>query len=170
MSKKHNRFDDIPDPNEQVKQITEKISKYKLGERGFSFHFIKHLKPTFAFDYLSFKGTEICFNSEYLELKDYIGLLEGLKKVSTITYDELSRTPIFRFHKIDFDDSRVTINRKDFKSALTFKENLLDDNDLPTLYQFDLQYVQEARVCGFLFKGVFYLVWYDRHHEIYKRK
>lgn len=47
---------------------------------------------------------------------------------------------------------------------------MLSDAELPTLYQLDIQYVAEARICCFLFKGVFYVVWYDRNHIIYKRK
>jgi hypothetical protein len=50
---------------------------------------------------------------------------------------------------------------------LTFKEELLSDEELPTLYQFDLHYSQKARAGGFLFKGVFYLVWFDSNHIIY---
>lgn len=159
----------IADPLIQLDKIINQQTKYKLGEKGYSFYDIKNLKPVFAFDYLSLSGTELCFNSNNLDTKDYIGLLEGLKKISAISYNDLKNIPNYRFHSIDFSDKRVSISRKIFKQILTFKDNLLKDEELPNLYQFDLQYVQEARACGFLYKGVFYLVWYDRHHKIYPR-
>lgn len=159
----------IVDPLIQLDKIISQQTKYKLGEKGYSFYDIKHLKPVFAFDYLSLSGSALCYNSDKLEVKDYVGLLEGLKKISAITYNELKVTPSYRFHTIDFDDKKVSISRKDFKTILTFKDELLKDEELPNLYQFDLQYVQAARACGFLYKGVFYLVWYDRHHTIYPR-
>ncbi len=159
----------IADPLIQLDKILNQQTKYKLGEKGYSFYDIKNLKPVFAFDYLSLSGSELCFNSNDLDAKDYIGLLEGLKKISSISYNDLKVTPNYRFHSIDFSDKRVSISRKDFKQILTFKEELLKDEELPNLYQFDLQYVQEARACGFLYKGVFYLIWYDRYHKIYPR-
>lgn len=157
----------IADPLIQLDKILNQQTKYKLGEKGYSFYDIKNLKPVFAFDYLSLSGSELCFNSNNLAAKDYIGLLQGLKKISSISYNDLKVTPNYRFHSIDFSDKRVSISRKDFKQILTFKDELLKDEELPNLYQFDLQYVQEARACGFLYKGVFYLIWYDRYHKIY---
>ena len=157
----------IADPLIQLDKILNQQTKYKLGEKGYSFYDIKNLKPVFAFDYLSLSGSELCFNSNNLAAKDYIGLLQGLKKISSISYNDLEVTPNYRFHSIDFSDKRVSISRKDFKQILTFKDELLKDEELPNLYQFDLQYVQEARACGFLYKGVFYLIWYDRYHKIY---
>jgi hypothetical protein len=78
----------------------------------------------------------------------------------------LNRKPNYRFHTIDFDAPNVAISKRDFKKTITFKEELLSDDELPTLYQFDLNF-QEARAVGFLFKGVFYLVWFDRFHTVY---
>jgi hypothetical protein len=164
--KNGNKFK-IADPNIQLNTILQSQTKYHLGEKGYNFYDIKHLKPTFAFDYLSLNTGNLCFNSPQLNVKDFIGLLDGLKKISAITYDTLKRVPTYRFHPVDFDKDKISISRNDFKSMLTFKEELLNDDELPTLYQFDFQYVQEARVFGFLYKGIFYLVWYDRYHSIY---
>jgi hypothetical protein len=155
-------------PNPEISKI-ELITKYQLGEKGYSFYDIKKQTPVFAFDYLSLEKTELCFNCSKFNIDDFVGLLHGLKKVSNIPYETLKNVPNYRFHSIDFDDKRVSISRKVFKEILSNKEELLTDEALPTLYQFDLQYVQEARVCGFLYKGIFYLVWYDRYHQIYKR-
>lgn len=157
----------ISNPQKDLDKLNGQFSKYNLGEIGLNFHEIKNHKPIFAFDYLSLNGEKLCFNSTSLVTKDYVGLLNGLKKISEKTYQELHDTKIYRFHKIDFDSKSVTISKLDFKKALTNKPDLLKDEELPNLWQFDLHFVQEARVAGFLFKGIFYLIWYDRNHSIY---
>lgn len=145
-------------------------SRYKLGDSGYNFFDIKGFRPIFAFDYLSLKGGELCFDSEGLIREDYIGLLQGLRMISSKTYEELKVTKNYRFHTIDFDDKRVAISRKDFKMMLVPDEKLLPDEQMPHLYQLDFSYQREARICGFLYQGVFYLVWYDRDHKIYPKK
>lgn len=160
----------IGNPQQQLEELSGQSTRYKLGEKGVSFHEIKSRTPVFAFDYLSLSSTGLCFDSKTLITEDYLGFLRGLKKLSNITYEDLKRIPNYRFHSIDFTDPRVCIPKKEFKKILTNKSNLLADDELPTLYQIDIQYVSEARVCGFLYKGIFYIVWYDRNHAIYKRK
>jgi hypothetical protein len=169
MGKPSNKFT-IPDPKVQIANIVKEVSKYTLGSEGYTFGDIKSLKPTFAFDYLSLTGGKYCFDSNKLVKEDYLGLLKGLRKVSDTSYQTLHDTRGYRFHKVDFNDPRVTIKRIQFKKILTNKPEELRDEELPNLWQFDIQYVQEARVCGFLYKGVFYLVWFDRNHEIYPSK
>jgi hypothetical protein len=169
MAKGNNEKYKIPDPKLQLEELKKIKSKYNLGANGIPFYEIRELKPTFAFDYLSLKQSNLCFNCEELTTKDFIGFLEGLKKNSFITYNELRTNPYYRFHPIDFekDKDKISIKMQDFKSVLTFKDELLSDEELPTLYQFDLHYHQKARTCGFLFKGVFYIVWFDKDHIIY---
>lgn len=164
--KKGDKFQ-IPDPKARLDEIKKHKSKYSFGEKDFAFHDIRDLKPVFAFDYLSLNETDLCFNSSDLTKGDLIGLLDGLKRNSSITYHELSTNKYYRFHPIDFERDKISIRKKDFKRALTSKEDALSDDELPTLYQFDLHYNQKARACGFLFKGVFYLVGFDNNHVIY---
>jgi hypothetical protein len=166
MGKDKNNFK-LTDPQKQLDGLKKLKSKYNLGENGLSFYEIRELKPVFAFDYLSLNKTNLCFNCPDLSTTDFIGFLEGLKKNSSITYNELKVNPYYRFHSINFDKDNISIKRSDFKRALTFKEQFLKDEELPTLYQFDLHYRQKARACGFLFKGVFYIVWFDKDHVIY---
>lgn len=169
MGEKKKKQFNVGNPKEKAEGLQAQLSKYKLGEAGVTFFEIKQLKPIFAFDYLSLSGSNLCFNSKKLNVNDLIGLLTGLKKISNFSYHELSVTKNFRFHPISFDDQKVSIRRRDFKRILASKEELLPDEQLPTLYQLDIQYQIEARVCGFLYKGVFYLVWYDRDHLIYPK-
>ncbi|SFI28525.1 hypothetical protein [Halpernia frigidisoli] len=164
MSKNRKKFQ-IANPQDQLDKF--KIDKYKIGENGVSFYDIRDMKPVFAFDYLSIKFSNLCYNSNSLKVEDYLGFLTALKTNSQFTYNELRTKKNYRFHPIDFDSDNVSINRKDFKKVLSFKPDEIKDEELPTLYQFDLHYHQKARACGFLYKGIFYLVWFDRNHIIY---
>lgn len=155
----------IPDPGSVVT-----VSKYKLGDPGYNFNQIRAFVPRFAFDYLSMSGEALCFNSDSLSKEDYIGLLEGLKMVSSKTYSELKTVPTYRFHTINFDDPRVSLSRKDFKRILVPRDDLMRDEEMPQLYQLDFAYKGKARICGFLYLGVFYLVWYDKDHTLYPGK
>lgn len=168
VRKKKKKFE-IPNPINQLENAINLLSKYKVGEQGISFHSIKNLKPTFAFDYLSLNQTELCFNYKSNNREDLLGFLEGLKKVSSFTYDKMSKTRALRFHTINLLDERVSINPSDFLKVLAPSYRGMSEDELPTLYQFDLQYKIEARAVGFLYKGVFYIVWYDRNHIIYKK-
>lgn len=157
----------IGNPIEQLDKLAAIKDKYKVGAEGVSFHDIREVKPIFAFDYLSLGSSELCYDCPKLSIVDYVGLLTGLKTNSKLTYNELKTNPYYRFHKIDFDNHNVSIKRKDFKQVLSFKPDEILDEELPTLYQFDLHYKQKARACGFLYKGIFYLVWFDKDHIIY---
>ena len=157
----------IPDPKERLSQIAESISKYRIGEKGVSFHDIRKRKPVFAFDYLSLNNGYLCFNQKSLDQKDLLGFLEGLKKISSFTYEEMKSNRILRFHSINLNDSNVSLNPKDFLQVLAPSGRGMTEDELPTLYQFDLQYQAAARAVGFLFKGIFHIVWYDRYHKIY---
>src|SRR5689334_11370613 len=102
---------DIGDPTSQVAKID--TSKYKIGEQGVPFHDIRKMKPTFAFDYLSLEQSDICFDNPTYDKDDYIGFLTCLKTLSRLDFQTLHDTPNYRFHKIDFDDARVSLTKKD---------------------------------------------------------
>lgn len=153
----------IGNPQEQLDKI--KIDKYKIGSKGLSFYDIREMKPIFAFDYLSLNSSD--FNCDSLKVDDYLGFIIALKINSQFTYNELRNNKSYRFHPINFDKDNISISRKDFKKALSHKPDEISDDELPTLYQFDLHYRQKARACGFLYKGIFYLVWFDKNHIIY---
>ncbi|WP_010519061.1 hypothetical protein [Croceivirga radicis] len=160
----------IPDPKANLASAVNSLSKYKVGEQGLNFFDIKKLKPVFAFDYLSLNETNLCFNQKELKFEDLLGFFEGLKKISSFTYEQMSLQKQLRFHKIDLNDNKVSISCKDFLAILAPSGRGMTEEELPTLYQFDLQYKIEARAVGFLFKGIFYVVWYDRNHIIYPKK
>lgn len=171
MSKKNKKKGfEIPDPKKQLENAINSLSKYRVGEQGIPFHSVKNLKPIFAFDYLSLEYSNLCFNAQTNDREDLIGFLEGLKKISSFTYENMCLTKALRFHSIDLWDEKVNLQPKDFLKVLAPSYRGMTENELPTLYQFDLQYKIEARAVGFLFKGVFYIVWYDRNHIIYQKK
>lgn len=154
----------IPDPNNQLEQLED---RYNLGKSSNSLSEIKKLKPVFAFDFLSFSKTALCFNSRVINAKkDYLRLLESLKKISEFTFDELSKDRRFHFHDVDFDETSAT--ESDFVKCLVANPSKSDESNYPTVYQFKV--FEEARLFGFFYKGIFYPVWFDRNHEVYKRK
>jgi hypothetical protein len=161
---------EIPDPKLQLENAINSLSKYKVGEQGIPFHSVKNLKPIFAFDYLSLNKTGLCFNSKSNYREDLLGFLEGLKKISSFTYERMKATNALRFHSIDLLDRQVNLNPSDFLKILAPSNRGMTEEELPVLYQFDIQYKIEARAVGFLYMGVFYLVWYDRNHIIYPKK
>ncbi|MEP2239686.1 MAG: hypothetical protein ABJI22_15060 [Maribacter sp.] len=165
-----NKGFEIPDPKKQLESAINSLSKYKIGEQGIPFHSVKNLKPIFAFDYLSLEESNLCFNCKSNDRDDLLGFLEGLKKVSSFTYERMRVTKALRFHSIDLWNKKVNLQPSDFLKILAPSYRGMTENELPTLYQFDLQYKIEARAVGFLYKGVFYVVWYDRHHIIYPQK
>lgn len=157
----------IPDPRKQfTANLENSQTKYRFGEKGNKLSEVKKAKPVFAFDYLSLSKGDFCFNSKLLNpQRDYIRLLESLKKISDKTYDDLSSDNTFHFHDVKFSDTHVT--ESEFMKCLT-NDKKHDIDDLPTVYQFKV--FEEARVFGFIYKCVFYLVWFDRKHKVYKRK
>lgn len=170
MGKGKKKTFNIPSVQQKLTDLKETVSKYKVGEQGVSFHSIQKQKPVFAFDYLSLNEKGLCFNEKSLDRNDLLGFITGLKKISTFTYDEMRRNKSLRFHSINLYDPNVNLNVKDFLNIIAPSGRGVTEDELPTLYQFDLQYRIEARAVGFLYKGIFYIVWYDRNHIIYPQK
>jgi hypothetical protein len=155
----------IPNPKDELKSI--KQDKYTFGQQTNKLNEIKNAKPIFAFDFMSLNQTNFCFNSSLMKgQKEYVRLLEGFKKVSDKTYNTLSIDNTYHFHAVDFKD--ITITQSDFLKCLVKDTSKIDVNNAPTVYQFKL--FQEARVFGFIYSGIFYLVFLDRNHDAYKRK
>jgi len=111
----------------------------------------------------------LCFNKKSISKEDLLGFLEGLKKISSFTYEKMRVTKALRFHSVDLLNKDVNLSTNDFLKVLAPSYRGMTDNELPTLYQFDLQYRIEARAVRFLYKGIFYIVWYDRNHIIYPK-
>lgn len=157
-------------PKPKVEQSLGSNPKYRVGEKGLPFNRIADRYPVFSFNYLSWAGSELCANAPGLGRDDLVGLLDGLRRISQVTYGELLRQRTWRFHTVDLESSKVSLNQDDFLKVLAPSGRGMNEDDLPTLYQFDLQFIREARAVGFLYFGVFYLVWYDRYHKLYPRK
>ena len=151
----------------KFKPSIPEVSRFKLGNKRFSFYEIRDLTPVFSFEYISLHKTNKCFNCDNIAKKTYHKFFERLKNISRFYFKELieaGRT--IRFHGIDFKDERVKITVRDFREALTSRLETLDDENTPELYQFSIG--GEKRIFGFLGKlGIFYLVWFDHSHSIY---
>lgn len=145
--------------------LIPEVSRFKLGDKPVSFHEIKDLTPVFAFNHVSLRKSNKCFNCESITKKTYYKFFKRLRDISSVYYKELIEGgSAIRFHLIDFNNVKITVN--DFRGALTSRPETLDDENTPELYQFSIG--GEKRIFGFLGKlGIFYLVWFDHSHSIY---
>lgn len=134
--------------------------KYRIGSQSDKYEAFKSHSPVFAFDYISLSGSDFCFDSTSLGRKDYIDLLKGLQRISAETYDSMCQNYQFHFHKIDWNE--VSVKESDFNKCVGCSSGEIEP------YQFKL--FAEARLIGFIYEGVFYIVMYDRHHKAYERK
>lgn len=153
------KFDKLRQFNTQ----TSDDGKYRFGSDSDRFEMIKHLKPVFAMDYLCEDAIEWSFVGNQLGARDYEKLMKGLKRISKETYETLNKETQFHFHDVKWKD--VTVKESDFNKCIYGKGE--SNGDL-TPYQ--VKVFEEARLIGFIYKGAFYLVLFDRGHNAYKRK
>ncbi len=151
---------------EDLRQLSISIpadGKYQIGIKSHKVVDAARLKPKFAFDYISDRGTLFCFNATHLGRKNYLGLINGLKAASKLTFKELESSRTYHFHAIDFND--VTIRKSDFYKAISG-----DYSDDDYIIPYQIKVFKEERVIGFLYNGTFYLVMFDSGHKAYERK
>lgn len=144
--------------------IRDSLGKYELGVGSDNFEDIADLRPTFSFDYLSLDHKTFGFTGKLLGNKDYKKLLKALKKISKLPYRVLNQEYQYHFHDIKWED--VSLSKSDFYKCI-YEEQYNGEDDI-TPYQFKVY--EEARIIGFVYRGVFYLVMFDRGHNAYKRK
>lgn len=162
---KNNKFKELKNINVEPTPSTIQPTdgKYTIGSPLDNLHDIKHLKPTFAFDYVSENKDDFSLiNHSKLCVDDYKKLFSGLKRISSQTYDTLSKNQQFHFHSVDWNDTTI--------SAREFEQHINLSNDREEIEAYQVKLFEEARLFGFLYKGVFYVVLFDREHKIYKRK
>ena len=155
------KFDALNNKSLAVEKIFE---KYKLGEQTDKFNEISQLQPIFSFDYISLNKSNFCFDGTTLGKPEYKNLLTGLKDVSQYSYHVLNRNDRFHFHEVKWKD--VNYSSSHFHKSV-YGEFFNDESDL-TPYQFKV--FGKARVVGFLYKGVFYLVLFEVGHKGYLRE
>jgi len=143
------------------------VGRFQLGDKPTSFHEIRDLTPVFAFNYISLRKTNKCFNCDGIDQKTYHHFFKRLRSISSVYFKELTTGGrAIRFHHVDFSDKRVKITVNDFREALTSRLETLGDENTPELYQFSIG--GEKRIFGFLGNwGIFYFVWFDHDHSIY---
>ncbi len=142
--------------------ITEAHGRYKLGEKSDDFVDVKSLRPVFSFEYACLDGSEFSFNYRAISSRDYHRLISGLKDASSVTYEFMSTNGRYHFHDVKWDD--VDLSESTFYKCIQVQFN--GERDL-TVYQFKV--FEEARVFGFIYRSVFYLVLFDRNHKAYGR-
>jgi hypothetical protein len=157
----------VPDPEVELNSYINSLSKYKIGFEGSPFNQIKKFKPIFAFDYISLNNSNLCFNYKELSQKCFHKFFRGIKAISDLTYDDLCSSS-FHFHEVDFSKKDVQLSVSTYKKQICGNLNSISNDQLPTLYQFKV--FEEARILGFFFNQVFYIVFFDRNHQVYQRK
>jgi hypothetical protein len=130
----------------------------------------KLIKLTSASDIL---GPLLRFSFKFLDLdhavfhcKDrqpgyFHRLLERMKDLSGRRVNELTNAgpnPAIRFHRIDWENDRVSVKSFGIKGWEQFDEDA---------WQFSISANEHGRVHGFLYLGVFYVVWLDPEHRLY---
>lgn len=136
--------------------------KYELGKQSDNFNDIKNSHPFFSFEYISLNKSDYCFNSTITSAKDLVKLLSGLQKISKNTYAILDREKLYHFHDINWDETNV--KESEFYKCI-YKGSKYERSI--TAYQ--VKVFEEARIFGFIYKGIFYLVMFDRGHNAYDR-
>ncbi len=147
MAKRNKVKKDKPLPSTPSSGITPTIVKTPLQGVSFSLKY-------FQSDHQKFSpaGRE----STYL-----IALLERLRDVSSWNAKDLmnSRSKTLRCHPIDWDDT----TEKCF--GIPGEEEIIN---IP--YQFSLSSNEHGRIHGFFINEIFYIVWLDPDHQLYRSK
>jgi hypothetical protein len=114
---------------------------------------------SFSFKYLRVDHEKFHWTDR--EISYWITLLDRLRNLSGLTAKELkvNGSPALRCHVIDWDDARVTEN----SFGIAKEEQVVD-----TPYQFSLSSNEHGRVHGFFIDEVFYIVWLDPNHLLYR--
>jgi len=162
--KRHKSKFNIPDPKGGFD--AEKLGDFRFGMPTDKLNQLKEDKPVFSLKFISLKKGEFCFDSVKVDgAKDYVALFKGLKRISDITYDILSKDRRFHFHQVDFDD--VSIKESSFIKCISINPAKIDPEQIPTLYQ--VKVFRESRVMGFFYSKIFHLVFFDVNHDGYAR-
>lgn len=94
-------------------------------------------------------------DSEY-----FLKFLERIEALSACSVSSLINTGAksLRFHRIDWNDSRVSQEGFGVKGWEEYEEDA---------WQFSITSNEHGRVHGFLIDHVFYVVWFDPNHKLY---
>lgn len=134
--------------------------RFQIGKKSDEFDEIQYLRPVFSFEYACMDNSAFSFRFNAISAKDYQKLIDGLKGASTATYQSMSANYRYHFHEVKWND--VSVAESDFYKCI--QNPYKGVRDL-TVYQFKV--FGEARVIGFIYRSIFYLVMFDRNHRAY---
>lgn len=120
------------------------------------------LNDLIQFSFKFYDPNHTDFNCRGRSYEYFVTLLGRLKDLSTFPLSNLIRArpnQTTRFHRIDFTEDRV----KAEGFGINQWEDINDD-----AWQFSLGANENGRVHGFLVENVFYIVWLDPNHNLYK--
>lgn len=163
------KIKDINDVNISI-SLKDANTRYKLGEKSDDFSTIKEIEPVFSFRYVCLDvDSKFSLDSKYIRgIRDYHKLIKALRDKSNLTYGSMDADKNKHFHDIEWKD--VKIKESEFKKCISSQiPGKKEDVEIDvTPYQFKAY--EGARIIGFIYKTVFYVVMLDREHNAYKRK
>ncbi len=115
-------------------------------------------ETSFSFRYLQNDNDKFSFNNR--DVRYFESLLLRLRDLSTLTVLEIinNRSKSLRCHLIDWKD---TTEQNGF--GLPNEEQIVI-----SAYQFQISSNEHGRVHGFFIENIFYIVWLDPNHNLYK--
>lgn len=125
----------------------------------------KGIKPTqvddtikVSFNFRRLKTESDKFNYAVKDQQYFLKLIERLKALCDFNQKELltNSSPALRCHKIDF------------KSCTEFGFGLLSEDLDDAAFQIGVSANENGRIHGYFVGNVFYVVWLDPEHELYK--
>lgn len=150
--------------------------KYKIGDKNINSPSIGQYTLFFAFDYVSLNGTKYCFNNPQIKHEHFVEIYHFKRDISSIIINDFTDNSRlkqkYHFHSIDIFQKRYLVPL--FCKLLGMKQDV-DPSKLPTLYQFAIftnnETSEAPRIVGFFGKmGIFYVLWLDYEHDIYKKQ
>ena len=141
------------------------LKKWNVLNKSDNMVLIKDMKPCFAFDYINMQQKDIYNFIKGCGASDYKGIFNGLKEISKYTYQTIEQTEKFHFHPINWEKDFPDMSPKDFYKHIYTDNNYNSDDITP--YQFKTH--GDSRLVGFIYQSIFYIVLFDKGHDIYDR-
>jgi hypothetical protein len=149
--------------------------KYFRGDKAITIGEVENLTLVVAFDYVSVKNSDYCFNNVKIQSDDYGKLFEFKKEISKIKikdfFDNTTIKRKYHFHDVDLYKKKFLIDK--MKELLGYS-NHIEAYKLPTVYQLgvytDNTTMKAPRILGFFGKNAtFHILWFDYEHKIYPK-
>lgn len=142
-------------PNKKIKKTETRKTQSSSGIKSTSTS--PPLGISFSYKYFQCDHSKFSINGKDI---DYlVAFLERLKNISSWKFQEfiVNNSKALRCHAIDWKDTTESC------FGLPNEEQLIDKP-----YQFSISSNEHGRVHGFFIEEIFYIVWLDPDHKLYR--